>query len=504
MAHTLPKPPRRTLPITALLAGLVVLAAATIFALADSSRAHAYPKPSACPYDMYFIGARGSGESKTDTGGLGARVGHLYESIKSQLNKRKDIKVANAQPILDYPANSVFAIPTNLVGYVKGISAGEANAVGAIKALDAQFSKDPNCIGTRIVLAGYSQGAMVMHRAINDLYNSGDNSALARIAGAVLIGDGDRVPFDTTINYGGALPGATGIGLRSLGIAGSVKTKFAPAIGAKVFSVCAPGDAVCDSQSALAGLGGLLIPPFLGAVLGRFALGAGIHLGVYNVTDFGADTAIVKRIIGNLDAAPTTSVTAPTPSSTTKVPTTTTTTPVPTTTATPPSTGTPPSQYPDSATLRAKCQAVVDSRISQGKATSAFCAPLVAGMNSSSPMAFAFSNLTGVFRPPNVKDPNSIHAGPIYFTEDSGPNLQKIGLQPYPYTNSLISSACPCLQVYDMQTNVTNVPGEYDVTGVYIFNGDGIDQYALVPTVFLVVPPTDPASPAVTTTPTTG
>ena len=52
------------------------------------------------------------------------------------------------------------------------------------------------CPDSKVVLAGYSQGAMIVHR---NLYKLADDPHLAA---ALLIADGDRLPVDTTIKLG--------------------------------------------------------------------------------------------------------------------------------------------------------------------------------------------------------------------------------------------------------------------------------------------------------------
>ena len=60
------------------------------------------------------------------------------------------------------------------------------------------------CPTTKVVLAGYSQGAMVVHRNLQAL------AASPNLAASLLIADGDRLPNDTTVNIGSvtSVPGA--------------------------------------------------------------------------------------------------------------------------------------------------------------------------------------------------------------------------------------------------------------------------------------------------------
>ena len=54
------------------------------------------------------------------------------------------------------------------------------------------------CPTSKVVLAGYSQGAMVVHRNLHTL------AASPNLAAALLVADGDRLPEDPTLNLGTA------------------------------------------------------------------------------------------------------------------------------------------------------------------------------------------------------------------------------------------------------------------------------------------------------------
>ena len=114
--------------------------------------------------------------------------------------------------------------------------------VGA-EALAAQYATfAQRCPSTKVVLAGYSQGAMVVHRNLQAL------GANPNVAGALLIADGDRLPDDTTFNMGSA----TAVPGKRLGVAqdwpilAHAPAKLPVAIGSRTISVCDYGDAVCD------------------------------------------------------------------------------------------------------------------------------------------------------------------------------------------------------------------------------------------------------------------
>ena len=85
-------------------------------------------------------------------------------------------------------------------GFMNSVDAGTA-ALGAQYASFAQ-----RCPATKVVLAGYSQGAMVVHRNLNALADS------PNVAAALLIADGDRLPGDNVSSMGSvtAMPGNGG------------------------------------------------------------------------------------------------------------------------------------------------------------------------------------------------------------------------------------------------------------------------------------------------------
>lgn len=104
------------------------------------------------------------------------------------------------------------------------------------------------CPNQQIVLAGYSQGATALHRSLSAFQSAYG----ARLIGAILIGDADKVRR-TNASIVGA-PAASrrgrGIGTRLLG-----NTVDAPPSGSStpVISVCTKGDVVCDLRGTPAG-----------------------------------------------------------------------------------------------------------------------------------------------------------------------------------------------------------------------------------------------------------
>lgn len=216
--------------------GLVVAAAAVALSGLVTGIAAAAP---ACA-DYHWIGAAGSGQR--DGAGLYANAGmgdvvfQSYQQLRAQL-------LANGQTItaeaVRYPAAPV-PLDGGLGGWITFMSSvgdGTDAAAEQFAAFTAQ------CPATKVVLAGYSQGAMVIHR---NLYGLADNP---QVAAALLIADGDRLPVDTTVNMGSTAlaPGVgRGVAQEHSFLASANTAMLPPQIGARTVSVCDVGDPVCD------------------------------------------------------------------------------------------------------------------------------------------------------------------------------------------------------------------------------------------------------------------
>lgn len=190
-----------------------------------------------CP-DVHWIGAAGSGErvDPTADGGMGKVV---YQSLRDLAQHlQRDGRTITAEAV-DYPA---VAVPDDdggvgeWLGFMSSVDAGTA-------ALGAQYASfTALCPTTKVVLAGYSQGAMVVHRNLQALADS------PNVAAALLIADGDRLPGDNVISMGSVNPAST----KTLGVAqdwpilAHAPAKLPLSIGSRTISVCQRGDAVCD------------------------------------------------------------------------------------------------------------------------------------------------------------------------------------------------------------------------------------------------------------------
>lgn len=204
--------------------------------------------------DVYFLGARGAGETDGSFGGLGPEVARIA-ALSRRVLEAGHIAI---QSIADhYSAGSVSELkPTsfeislfkehpsearrywyshNVTRYISGVSQGITNAVRQAQSIHSR------CKRALLMLAGYSQGAIVMHQAELRLAENHDSGVLRQVAATVLVGDGTRISRTAAREFGTGARAAAGI-LTRLG-RGSGQDVRQPATTA---DICDAGDAVCD------------------------------------------------------------------------------------------------------------------------------------------------------------------------------------------------------------------------------------------------------------------
>jgi predicted esterase len=207
----------------------------------------------ACP-TVAYIGAAGSGEllpHKPTYHGMGAPVDKMADVVSSALAAQHLTfeRIADkypAEPTSDlYPsARDVllsFFLPSHLKTawaiklhrYFASIDTGTTNAVHIVKMQLKQ------CPATQLVLAGYSQGAMVVHQA--ELKLAGNPAARRQIVGTLLLGDGDRVPKSGATRFGSAP--ARGEGVR---VYMHMIHRKDVLLAGSTASICNADDVVCD------------------------------------------------------------------------------------------------------------------------------------------------------------------------------------------------------------------------------------------------------------------
>nr|WP_245905810.1 cutinase family protein [Mycolicibacterium palauense] len=215
-------------------AGLMVAAGLLLAGVATGTAA---AEPTTCA-DYHWIGAAGSGQRDAAglaaDGGMGGVVYQSYRQLRSAL--MADGKTITAEAV-DYPAAPV-PLDGGLGGWLDFLgSVGDGTDATA-----EQFAAfTAQCPDTKVVLAGYSQGAMVVHRNLYDLADD------PQLAAALLIADGDRLPADTTVDLGSAAmsPGM-GVAQEHSFLASANTATLPPQVGARTISVCDAGDPVCD------------------------------------------------------------------------------------------------------------------------------------------------------------------------------------------------------------------------------------------------------------------
>jgi hypothetical protein len=163
----------------------------------------------------------------------------VYQSLQDlSAEVQKDGRTLTAEAV-EYPAVAAPGEDGGVgewLGFIGSVDAGSA-------ALGKQYEGFvQRCPASKVVLAGYSQGAMVVHRNLEAL------QASPNLAAVLLVADGDRLPEDPTLNLGTA----SGIPERGKGAAqdwpilAHAPGPLPSAIGARTISVCNLGDAVCD------------------------------------------------------------------------------------------------------------------------------------------------------------------------------------------------------------------------------------------------------------------
>jgi cutinase len=187
-------------------AGAVTTWAALLSAPILVSPASAAP----CP-DIEVTFARGTDESP-GVGGVGQE---FIDSLRSQVKGRSVWVYA-----VNYPAGDDFAASA---------SAGATDANAHVASMVA------NCPNTKLVLGGYSQGAMVID--------------LTTIAQAPVVG---LIPDILTADQADHVAALATFGNPSDRYLGAPVSVVSPWYGAKAIDLCAPGDPVCTPGGALA------------------------------------------------------------------------------------------------------------------------------------------------------------------------------------------------------------------------------------------------------------
>lgn len=190
------------------------------------------------------LGVRGSGETASDSGGFGRTVQAAVKVFRRRVERRVEVES------IDYPAFGFDVGFSDPVRYYDGVRRG-------IQELKSALLDDlGNCPKQSVVLVGYSQGAMVVNRALGDLARR--RSVLRAIAAVELLADPQRLGSAPYVE-GTASPGFNGLGVfaGALGIpgVGFPADDLPMAVRDRSRSYCIAGDLVCawDPSTPLTG-----------------------------------------------------------------------------------------------------------------------------------------------------------------------------------------------------------------------------------------------------------
>ncbi|MBP2527332.1 cutinase family protein [Rhodococcus sp. PvP104] len=199
--------------------------------------------------NIHFIGVKGSGQggAGAETLNMGAEVHAVYKETKKKADAA-GLTVKSSS--ISYPAEPVNTLATWNLGegvkkYIGSISQGQNSLVQELITVAARWDNQaPQCRNSKFVLAGYSQGAMVIHRVLQNTAIL-PPTVINRIGGVMLLGDGDRY------NGEGSQQGlpilVPGIGQANAAASQSKRINFPASVNKKVYSVCFRGDGVCNA-----------------------------------------------------------------------------------------------------------------------------------------------------------------------------------------------------------------------------------------------------------------
>ncbi|HST84370.1 MAG TPA: cutinase family protein [Kineosporiaceae bacterium] len=220
--------------------------------------------------DAVFLAAAGSGQHfKTGTNlWVSRELKTVYDNMKTTAGGKK-IGVR----VLNYPAPSVDVITAGLnkiksknpVDYLNQVHAKAASNLSrylagknqGVTEMWAQYaSVRAECpAGTKIVVGGYSQGAMVAHEFLNQLAATNDSVGKSLVVGAALIADPERTQDWGLLDFGDAPLSSYGVcdlisDVVSCTAPAPLATVAAPFAGRTV-SVCDDHDAVCATSQVI-------------------------------------------------------------------------------------------------------------------------------------------------------------------------------------------------------------------------------------------------------------
>ncbi|WP_309647063.1 cutinase family protein [Nocardioides sp.] len=189
--------------------------------------------------DLTVIGARGSGQAvdAAEPRGFGLEAGLLAQAVGEAASVAPydwDTTFAG----VDYPAVDVPTARADPAAFDASVRD------GALAALDLATGAVATCPGTRLVVIGSSQGAVVAHGLASLLGAQEQQVVRERVLGIVLLGDPTRDRGDGDVEHADLRGVSTDDGFIATDV-----LDVAASLRGRVLSVCVQGDSVCASPS---------------------------------------------------------------------------------------------------------------------------------------------------------------------------------------------------------------------------------------------------------------
>ncbi|MFI6870932.1 cutinase family protein [Nocardia sp. NPDC050406] len=206
-------------------------------------------QPASCP-DVLMLSVPGTWESNSndDPYNPSANPASMMLNISNPIRERfpnERVEVYTVPYVAEF-SNPIALPPDGQQSYNNSRSEGTARATDKL----AQTHKE--CPLTTYVLAGFSQGAVIAGDVAANIGAGKGPVPADKVLGVMVIADGRRTTGDGQATEIGVTPPGEGaeVALKGLNVPGITMTGPRPGFGTladRTFTICAPGDLICDS-----------------------------------------------------------------------------------------------------------------------------------------------------------------------------------------------------------------------------------------------------------------
>ncbi|MEV6071824.1 cutinase family protein [Nocardia sp. NPDC052001] len=232
-------------------------AVAVTTSLGTVTLAHAAPDTGNCPA-VYALGVQGTGESSPDAAPT-TDTGMLSQLFTPFMANAQAAQVPVAREYIPYEASfGGMGSSTDTTAYTKSITDGLASLTAKAEQVLS------SCSGTRLALAGYSQGAHVVSMLAQKIGSGGTSIPADKVAGVALFGDPTRGQSANLFpgsnrSTPDPVPGTSGqavSGVEAATVTTAAGSGIAPerdiaasygSLTGRVASFCSSGDLSCDA-----------------------------------------------------------------------------------------------------------------------------------------------------------------------------------------------------------------------------------------------------------------